>query len=89
MVDHYSVWAQRYPYGVHVTFDLERGGHDLDMVCLVCIEYIKVTSKLGQVSAKRSFKLRSWCSYTIGLPHMSILSSFPQLVEIPTERYHN
>ena len=75
--------------GCHVTFDLERGGNDLDMVCLVYLEYIKVTSKIGQVSAKGSFKLRSLCSDMVGLPHLSILSLFPQLLEIPTERYYN
>ncbi len=73
----------------HVTFDLERGCNDLDMVCLLYLEYIKATSKLGQISAKRSFKLRSWRSNMIGLPQMSRLSLFSQLVEIPTERNYN
>ena len=88
MVDHYSVLSEGNHTEGNVTFNLETGGSDLDMVCLLYREYIKVTSKLGQVSAKRSFKFRSLCSDRIGLPQVSTLLLFPELVEITTERYY-
>ena len=75
----------------HVTFDLERGGNDLDMVCLVCIECSKVILKLGQISAKRSFKLGFWCCSMVGLTPVGILllfSMFSQLIKICTKRYY-
>ncbi len=73
----------------HVTFDLERDGNDLDMVCLVFLECRKVISKLGQISAKRSFKQGSLCFSMIGVPPVSILLLFSQLVKIYTKRYYN